>query len=534
MSTVGSIAEVSLPILKHEERIGTVLAGRFRLDAILGRGGMGVVFKGEDTSTGAPVAVKLLNYEYAERKDVVSRFMREARTMIDLAHPHIVGVIDCGQDSDGTVYLALEFLDGQSLGDRLAELGVLGVVEAADILLPVMDALAHAHAHGVIHRDLKPDNIYVTRGPDGKLVPKLLDFGIAKTLDKDVTALTKTGFVLGTPEYMSPEQAQGRSVDAAADIYSMGVVFYECLSGTLPTGDLDGPAILVATAMGKTIPLAERAPWLPKNVVDVITKALQVDPNERFKDMARFAAAMAQACGIVRKSGDVRPPAGTIARRKTQMGLRDPVVKNSSPSLLQFDDKLSQPLPFGATAASTETMPRVAPRSGRWPLLWVTGAVLGLFALGVGGAVLIGKRASPMPMAPSPSEPEPSAASVTDASPSAAIDHSPDASSTAVMPVVAILPTQPEVASGRPRPGRSNGRVERDPATPSPSGASASATANPSPSPSAPPETTPRRPEEPSTSPHATGQRSNPVPSGQGSTARPSGQSTPTILPEYE
>jgi serine/threonine protein kinase len=378
-----------LPILKHEERFGTLLAGRFRLDSILGRGGMGVVFKGEDTRTGQTVAIKLLNYEYAERPEVVSRFIREANTMSALAHPNIVGVLGCGQDQDGTVYLALEYLDGQSLGDRLVELGVLGVIEAADILLPVMDALSFAHSSGIVHRNLKPDNIFITRPAEGTVAPKLLDFGIAKTLDKDSTALTQTGFVLGTPEYMSPEQAHGTTIGVGADIYSMGVVFYECLSGALPTGDLEGTAILVATATGRITPLSDRAPWLPKSVTDVVSKALKVNASERFQDMAAFASAMAHACGIVRKSGEIRPPSGTQVRRKTQMGLRDPALKASSPSLVQFHQSNAYQLGPIAPATGEPVAANTRGTEKRLtPLAWV-GAALALLAVGAGGAVAL-------------------------------------------------------------------------------------------------------------------------------------------------
>lgn len=382
-----------MPILRHEERIGTVLAGRFRVDGILGRGGMGVVFRGVAVTDGTPVAIKLLNYEYAERPEVVSRFIREANMLRALQHRNIVGVYDLGQADDGTVYLVLEYLEGQSLGDRLTELGVLGVVEAADVLLPVMDALAFAHESGVVHRDLKPDNIFVTHDADGKLVPKLLDFGIAKTLDKDSTALTQTGFVLGTPEYMSPEQAQGSGVGAAADIYSMGVVFYECLSGALPTGDLEGTAILVATATGRTTPLHERAPWLPKGVVECVSRALLLQPEARFRSMAEFASEMARACGIVRKSGEIRPPAEIAGRRKTQMGLRDPVAKASSPSLAQFHQANAYELGPMTTAMSAPAAPRAEPRasSRRGPLIAV--AAVGLVAIGAGGAFAFAQRA---------------------------------------------------------------------------------------------------------------------------------------------
>jgi serine/threonine protein kinase len=395
-----------LPILRHEERIGSVLAGRFRLDAILGRGGMGVVFKGVEVATGVPVAIKLLHYEYAERPDVVSRFIREANTVRALEHPHIVRVFDLGQEEDGTVYLVLEFLAGQSLGERLADVGVLGAVEAADVLLPVVDALSFAHSKGVIHRDLKPDNIFLTHGPDDKLVPKLLDFGIAKTLDKDSTALTQTGFVLGTPEYMSPEQAHGGAgVGAGADIYSMGVVFYECLSGSLPTGDLQGTAILVATATGRTTPLRDRAPWLPKTLTDAVDRALRVDARERYADMDSFGRAMAQACGVVRSSGEIRAPEGTLGRRQTRMGLKDPEAKASSPSLAAFHQRNAYELGPMAPEPETTALSAVpvasrasAPQGTRGSA--VVFAALALIALGAGGAVALGSRRDPAPLSP--------------------------------------------------------------------------------------------------------------------------------------
>ncbi len=358
-----------MPILKHEERIGSIFADRYRIDSILGRGGMGVVFKGEDLQDHKTVAIKLLHYEYAERPEVVSRFIREANTVVALKHPNIVEVFDLGQDADGTVYLVLEFLEGKSLGDRLAELGVLGPVEASDILLPVMDALAYAHGMGVIHRDLKPDNILVSLTENGKFVPKLLDFGIAKTLTDGQTALTQTGFVLGTPEYMSPEQASGDAgVGVSADIYSMGVVWYEVLSGSLPTGDLSGTAVLIAAAIGRTIPLVQKAPWLPQFLVETVDRAIQVDSKKRPESMRVFERMMASACGIARKSGEHRPPPGTESRRQTRgIRLRDS-LHDEGPSIASFKNVVHGdgyelgPTTNSAVVARTPELPTVSMR----------------------------------------------------------------------------------------------------------------------------------------------------------------------------
>jgi serine/threonine-protein kinase len=362
------------------------------MDSILGRGGMGVVFKGHDTETGTDVAIKLLHYEYAERPDVVSRFIREANTVRALRHPNIVQVFDLGQDGDGTVYLVLEFLDGTSLGDRLAELGVLGPGEAAEILLPVMDALAYAHEEGIVHRDLKPDNIFVSTTENGKLLPKLLDFGIAKTIGADQTALTQTGFVLGTPEYMSPEQASGDSaVGPSSDIYSMGVVWYEVLSGTLPTGDLQGTAVLVAAATGRTTSLVEKAPWLPLALVETVDQVIQVAQSSRPASMREFERKMAHACGVARQSGEHRPPRGTVSRRQLQLPTHKPSPAPTD-AVSSFQQRAhGDGYELGPVSSTTlvarETMPVGTPseRSGR-SVPWVLG-LLGAAVVVASGAV---------------------------------------------------------------------------------------------------------------------------------------------------
>jgi serine/threonine-protein kinase len=197
-----------VPILTPAERIGTVLAGRYRIEAILGAGGMGVVFAGKHELTGRPVAIKLLQPGLVTDPEVLARFFQEAKASAALNHPNVVDVLDVGTDED-TAYLVLERLEGQALGARLEACGVIDPKELLEILLPAMDALAAAHERGIVHRDLKPDNVYIHRDIRGRRVPKVLDFGIAKLVETDSDVKTRTGGLLGTPHYMSPEQAQG-------------------------------------------------------------------------------------------------------------------------------------------------------------------------------------------------------------------------------------------------------------------------------------------------------------------------------------
>ncbi|MDP3274851.1 MAG: serine/threonine-protein kinase [Deltaproteobacteria bacterium] len=461
-----------MPILKHEERLGQLLAGRYRMDSIIGRGGMGVVFRGLDLQSRRPVAIKLLHYEYVERPEIVSRFIREANMMRDLTHPHIVGIVDLGQEEDGTVFIALEFLAGKSLGDTLSESGVMGPAAALDVLLPVMEALQFAHENGVVHRDLKPDNILVSVGDQGKMVPKLLDFGIAKALGDGHTALTQTGFVLGTPEYMAPEQAMGSDgIGPASDVYSMAVVWYECLTGTMPTGDLQGTAILLAAASGRITTLAERATWLPAELTRVIDRAMATDPRNRYASMALFRDDVAHACGAARDTGKHEPPPNLLVRRNTGLNLRAP-AKNSLPTLSQFGKPDAYSLGPSVGEGDTELRPSVSepPRSPsangpRRYALFAAVSAAALLGLGVAYRAMTREPTTPalattttttpplaaptpvpapvLPRVPVPTvvaQPAPEAATQpTVASPS----YRPSRGTRVAVPAVAVQPTQP-------------------------------------------------------------------------------------------
>jgi serine/threonine protein kinase len=312
------------------ELLDRVLADKYRLDAELGRGGMGIVFRGEHLVTGRPIAIKVLRAELAEDRTLGRRFLREVKAAASLVHPNVVGVLDFGIEQDGTAFQVLELLEGESLAERLSR-GKLSPERALELLLPILHAIDAAHARGVVHRDLKPDNVFLAKNAHGRVVPKLLDFGIAKVREpereegarpKD-THTTQLGTVIGTPAYMSPEQARGGEVGAPTDIWAMAVVLFECLSGRVPFED-ENASILMAKVMLERAPsLVLVAPDVPRALALVIDSGLEADPEARPASMALFRRALraaAKEAGIaVAPEGasdcaDEGPPSGTGPR----------------------------------------------------------------------------------------------------------------------------------------------------------------------------------------------------------------------------
>src|SRR6187401_1401162 len=207
--------------------VGTQLSGRYRLDAQVGTGGMSTVYRAFDSTLERRVAIKLMHRDIAADSDQLERFRREARAVAQLSHPHIVGVIDAGED-ENRPYIVFEYVEGETLKDRIRRLGRLPVDESLAYAIEIARALGSAHAHDIVHRDVKPQNVLV----DEEGSAKVTDFGIARSLDEE--GLTADGRVLGTTDYVSPEQALGHDVNGQSDIYSLGVVLYEMLSGDVP------------------------------------------------------------------------------------------------------------------------------------------------------------------------------------------------------------------------------------------------------------------------------------------------------------
>ena len=274
--------------------VGAVIGGKYRIEEELGRGGMGAVYRATHVVSDKQVALKWMLRPTSDER-ARERFTREARATGRIDHPNVVDVYDIGQDGDGG-YLVMELLRGESLRHRLARLR-LAPTAAVDLLLPAMRGVAAAHREGVIHRDLKPDNIFLCRGPEGgEREAKVLDFGISTiyTAAPDAkTTLTKEGTVLGTPAYMSPEQLESaRDVDARTDVYAFGVVLYESLTGSVPfVGDSYSALVL---AIANTKPRAPRdlCPEIPLGLERVVLRAMERDRAERIESMEGLIAAL--------------------------------------------------------------------------------------------------------------------------------------------------------------------------------------------------------------------------------------------------
>src|SRR6478609_5323096 len=274
-------------------RAGDVIAGKYRLEALLGEGGMGTVWRAINLQLEAPVALKLIRNEL-DRNSLAKRLKQEARAAAKLGHPAIVRVFDVGDSELGDPYIVMELLNGRTLGRMLATEQRLSAVHGVQLLLPVADALVAAHAKGIVHRDLKPDNIFLTDEGE-QLQPKLLDFGIAK-LEGEAgpnQQLTQAGAVLGSPEYMSPEQARGLdNIDHRTDIWSFCVVLYETLSGTPPFTGNNYNSLLRAIVEDEpeslmTLLAADGALW------DIVRRGLTKDVTQRFATMAEVGQALA-------------------------------------------------------------------------------------------------------------------------------------------------------------------------------------------------------------------------------------------------
>jgi serine/threonine-protein kinase len=275
-----------------------ILNGQFQILQKIGSGGMGAVYKASQPEMNRMVGVKILHPKLANRKDLVSRFGREARAMSHLTHPNTVKVFLYGELDDGSLYIIMEFLDGKNLNQTVRAEGPFPVERALPVIIQVCHALEEAHRAGIIHRDLKPENIFLCQSAGLKDFPKVLDFGLAKVTEREMrpgsVILTQEGMVFGTPEFMSPEQAQGKTLTPASDQYSLAVILYEVLTGKLPFEAKSAMDYLSLHVTGKPTPLSQRVAnkTFPPLLDQIIERCLSKKVDDRFASLGDLAAAL--------------------------------------------------------------------------------------------------------------------------------------------------------------------------------------------------------------------------------------------------
>ena len=301
--------------------MGQLLDGSYEVLRVIGEGGMGRVYEARHTRLHTKrFAVKLLHHELARQPEVVTRFQREAEAASVLTHPNVVGVYDVNTSADGRPYIVAELLQGEDLGSYLDRLGKLPTMEAVHIVRQVCHALGAAHAHGIVHRDVKPENVFLA-GPNATV--KVLDFGISKVLEMS-DGLTKTGTVMGTPDYMAPEQARGDRVDSRADIYAVGAILYRALTGRKPFDGSDAMSILTAVLTQEPERPSTLNPKIPLSLELVVQQTMAKTPSERFATMDALEQAL-----VPFDSPDAHLPAVTLK------SVADPATVPAPTTLLQ-------------------------------------------------------------------------------------------------------------------------------------------------------------------------------------------------------
>jgi len=369
--------------------VGELVANKYRVERVLGRGGMGVVVAALHEQLGQRVALKMLLPSVTTNADVVARFAREARAAAKIRGEHVSRVLDVGELASGDPFIVMEYLEGKDLAETLHEGGPLTPQVAVDYVLQACEALAEAHAAGIVHRDIKPSNVFVTRRPDGSPLVKLLDFGISKALatsEGDGKGLTTTSSFMGSPVYAPPEQlAAARDVDARADIWAIGTILYEAVTGRTPFIGESVMKIASEIFTAAPTPPATLRPDLPEGLGAVILRCLEKRPDDRFQNVRDLAAALVPFA----------PGAGAAAARVARIygGSLPPPVISPLADTVPAISSVPRPPERTPVPGSTSTGPSFAARKSSAPsakgrgtyvlaAVAVVGAIAGAFTLG--------------------------------------------------------------------------------------------------------------------------------------------------------
>jgi eukaryotic-like serine/threonine-protein kinase len=365
------------PPATDDPLIGTVVSERYRIIRKVGEGGMGAVYQAEHALIEKRIALKILFQDLTRRPDLVARFLQEAKSASRIGQENVIDISDFGQSADGLVYIAMEFLDGQDLGKTLRAEKQLGWTRTRPILMQIAKGLRAAHSHGIIHRDMKPENVFLVQREGRADFVKVLDFGIAKVVsadDNEGPRLTQTGMIFGTPEYMSPEQAQGHPPDHRVDVYAVGCIMYHMLTGAVPFTADSFMGILTKHLLEPVVPPRKRRPDLdiPSDVEAICLRAMEKDRDKRWPDMDAFYQALGAAGGVPFEPSNVfvAPPAS----------LKYPGLKEANAEARQSKTAISVSPPVGTF--EDERPQRANARTGSLS----AGAKIGL---GVAGAVAV-------------------------------------------------------------------------------------------------------------------------------------------------
>jgi serine/threonine-protein kinase len=367
--------------------VGSVLADRYRIERKLGEGGMGAVYLGEHVKMRRKSAIKVLTKALAHDADAVARFNREAANAARINHSNVCAIYDFGETSDGLIYLAMEYIEGETLNELLRREGPLPPRRAARLLGQAGDALQAAHDLGIVHRDLKPDNIMVTHGRDGADVVKVVDFGIAKAIGgEEGQKVTKTGLVIGTPEYMSPEQLSGDVLDGRSDIYSLALVLFRTLAGDLPFPADTAQEALIKRLTDEPLKLAQvyAGGTFSDELQQAMDRALERMPGDRYASAAAFVQDVRRAIEALPEAPAAEPP-----RRPGATQLIDAAATEALPATRVSDRP--------RTARETPDTPRYTPQMTRSPVparkkrpvVAIAAALVTVGAVSAGAAVMI-------------------------------------------------------------------------------------------------------------------------------------------------